>query len=372
MIYFDNSATSYHKPFCVIKAVNKFIRAANPGRSGHFLSQAAAMEIIKARLTIKELVCCPSEDNIIFCQNCTEALNTAIYGSKKTGGHIIYSCFEHNSVLRPLQNLKAEFGIETTLITPKNKIYITHTDVEKAIKSNTYLVIVNHISNVTGNKNDIKQIGELCRKKGILFLCDCAQSAGHVDIDMQKDNISMLTIAGHKGLYAPQSIGVLCLNDKVALNPLKRGGTGTNSVDANQPSNFPERLESGTLSTTLIAGLRAGTNFVIKHFDKHAEKTKMLTFYLHKKLKEIKNIKIYSSQNHPYGVVLFNLAKKDSVEVAEYLNSHKIFVRSGLHCAPLAHEFLGTMSTGAVRVSLDFNNSKKQINKMCYLLNLIN
>lgn len=180
----------------------------------------------------------------------------------------------------------------------------------------------------------------------------------------------MATIAGHKGLYAPQSIGALLLNDNVEITPLKRGGTGTNSIDLHQPNNLPEKLESGTLPTPLIAGLRAGTCYVLRHFDKHTKKVEELTQFLYRKLEQQGCI-VYSSSKNKYGVVLFNLKDKDSVEVSNFLNEHKIYVRSGLHCAPMAHQFLGTTQKGAVRVSLDHNNTKRQICKLCKLLNQI-
>lgn len=370
MIYFDNAATTYYKPHCVKKAVNRFINSANPGRSGHDLSIKSATEIFKARLILKELFNVPSEDNVIFCQNCTEALNTAIMGTVQERKHIVVSCFEHNSVLRPITHLREEGKIEVTYIFPKNKYYITAEDVKDALHSNTYMVIVNHISNVTGNKNDIFNIGALCKKRNILFLVDCAQSAGHIDIDMQKNNISIATIAGHKGLYSPQSIGVLLINDNVKINPLKRGGTGTNSIDTHQPTNLPEQLESGTLSTPLIAGLRAGAIYVLKNFDKHTKRVANLTRFLYNQLKK-QGYTIYSYPQNKYGVILFNLSSKDSVEVSNFLNKNKVYVRSGLHCAPMAHQFLGTTEKGAVRISLNHNNTKGQICKLCKLLNQI-
>lgn len=175
MIYFDNSATTYRKPYCVKRAVRKFTNSANPGRSGHNLSIQSATEIFKARLALKELFNVPNEDNVIFCQNCTEALNTAIMGTVQEKKHIVVSCFEHNSVLRPITHLREQGKIEVTFIFPKNKYYITADDVKDALHSNTYMVIVNHISNVTGNKNDIYNIGLLCKKKPFISCRLCAK-----------------------------------------------------------------------------------------------------------------------------------------------------------------------------------------------------
>lgn len=368
MIYFDNAATTYYKPRCVKRAFNKYFCSANPGRSGHKLSTKSAIEIFKTRLTLADFFGAQSEDNVIFTHNCTAALNLAILGSAKNNGHIIVSCFEHNSVLRPVQSLKDKGTIDYTVIYPSNKSYITSVDVQKAIKPNTYLVIVNHISNVTGNKNNITDIAKLCQEKGVMLFVDGAQACGHINTNTSKENIHMYTFAGHKGLYAPQSIGGLILRQDVKLTPIMYGGTGTNSIELTQPNNLPEKFESGTLSTPSIAALRAGVLYVLKNRQKHNKKTAYLTKYLLSKLKANNRFVIYTNPTSTYGVVLFNIIGYDSVEIANILDKYNIYVRAGLHCAPLAHKHLGTTKGGAVRVSLNHHNSIKQINKMLAIL----
>ncbi len=363
MIYFDNAATSYYKPRSVRRAYNRYFCSSNPGRSGHKSSQKAAMEVFKSRLTLAEMFGA-KEENVIFCPSCTEALNLAIQGSAKSDGHIVVSCFEHNSVLRPVEMLKSKGIIDYTVVYPRNSSHITSSDIERSIRSNTYLVIVNHISNVTGNKNDISDIAKLCNKKGIKLLVDGAQACGHIDIDITKENVHMYAFAGHKGLLAPQNIGGLAIGEGVQLSPLVYGGTGTNSIELTQPAYLPEKYESGTLPTPAIAALRQGAMYVLKNRQKHNQKLAYLTQYLIAKLSELNDITIYTDNDSKYGVVLFNKQRYDSVEIADILDKNNICVRAGLHCAPLAHKHLGTLSTGAVRVSMSSRNSVRQIDKL--------
>ena len=371
MIYLDNSATTYKKPFSVKYQTKKYIQSANPGRSGHNLSVKSATMITNTRLLLQDMYNAPATENVIFTSNCTEALNIAILGTVKKGGHIIVSTFEHNSVLRPIHHLATEGLITYTIIEPNNKHTITYQDVKNAIQDNTYMVIVNHITNTTGDENDVYNIGKLCKENNFIFLCDCAQSGGHKLVDMQKYNINLLTIAGHKGFFAPQNIGALIINN-IKIKPIKYGGTGTSSININQPDELPEMLESGTLSTPLIAGLNAGIKYLNIYLNKNSKKIAKLTQYLLNRLNEIKNITIYTDKLSTNGVVLFNLKEYDSTQVADYLNKHKIYVRGGLHCAPLAHKFLNTTKKGGVRISLNNFNNKRHIDKLIKVLKILN
>ncbi len=374
MIYFDNSATTYKKPLSVkistLVALQKY--SANPGRSGHKLSLRCAEKVFACRVAVSDFFNCPKIESVIFTKNCTEALNIAILGSVKKNGHVIASCFEHNSVLRPLKHLESEGKIQLSTVTPKNKTNITLEDIEKEVKENTYLICVNHISNVTGNKNNIEEIGKFCKAKNITFLVDVAQSAGHEKIDMQKQNIDLLCFAGHKGLFAPQGIGGLCINTENSPKSIVFGGTGTNSHVLFQPTNLPEYYESGTLSTPLIMGLNAGINYVNKNFEKNKIKTSKLTQYLYNQLECIKEIKLYTKKESLSGVVCFNINNMLSTDVSTLLDEkYNIAVRSGLHCAPLAHKFLGTTEQGAVRVSINHFNKMHEVKKFIKAINKI-
>lgn len=364
LIYFDNAATSNFKPKCVIKSfINSIKKSANPGRSGHKLSIKNAYEIWNTRELISKHFGCIEPENVIFTKNCTEALNIVIFGTLKIGGNIIASCFEHNSVLRPLTELAKKEKITLTIIYPNNNNYITDTDVEKAINKNTYLVCVNSVSNVTGNKNEIEKIGLLCKQHNLLFLVDNAQGSGHIKINMNKSNINYLTFAGHKGFLSPQGIGGLCINSNKIPLPILYGGTGTESNNLYQPINLPERLESGTLASQNIISLKSGVKYVEKNFVKNKVKVEKLTKYLYENLKTIEKICFYCKPNFESGIISFNIKNCDSIEIANYLDEkYNIAVRGGLHCAPLTHKFLNTTNIGLIRISLNFKNTKKEIN----------
>jgi len=367
MIYLDNAATTNNKPFCVkyavIKAMGKNY-SANPGRSSHNISIKSALEILKAREQLAKFFGLKNENNVIFTSGCTESLNLAILGSVKEKGHIITTVFEHNSVLRPLYYLKEKGLIDYTIVKPNFYGEITTKELKSALKTNTYMLIVNHISNVTGQENNLLEFGKFAKENNLLFLVDAAQSAGHKKICMQENNIDMLCVAGHKGLYSPQGVGVL-LHNNIPLNPIKFGGTGIFAEEKNMPIISPETYEAGTTCTPNIFGLLAGVKFVKKHFSKIVKKQNIQTKYLLEKLNSLNNIILYTKPHSLNGVISLNIKNKTSQEVANILNAkHKICVRSGLHCAPLVHEFYGTLESGMVRVSLSYFTKKKELNKL--------
>ena len=372
MIYLDNSASTLIKPKQVIKAVNDSLLyfSANPGRSGHNASIKTALQIEQARETVASFFNAEPE-NIVWTYNCTHALNIAILGNTKENGHIVATENEHNSVLRPLQHLKNTKNISYSIAKQENSKGITLNDIKKCIKPNTYMVICNHLSNVNGDKADIKEIGEFCRQKGLIFVVDGAQSGGHIKIDVKENNINFLALAGHKGFYAPQSIGALIINSSNMPEPIIFGGTGTNSLDLSQPVLSPDRYESGTISTPLILGLKAGFDFVNINFDQIKARLDDLTTYLNYELISM-GITSYTNIENSYGIVAFNIANIESTEVADLLNSkYNICVRPGLHCAPLKHKALGTINQGAVRVSLSYFNTFSEIQKLLFAVKQI-
>ncbi len=365
MIYLDNSASTLVKPKEVIRAVNESLLhyGANPGRSGHKASIKAAMEVENTRIKLSKLYNCPSSEDVIFTQNCTEALNLAILGSVKKDGHVICTENEHNSVLRPLEHLKSLGLIDFSIAYQHEKTGITARDIEPLIQDNTYLVICNHISNVNGDKADLESIGKLCKEKGLFFMVDGAQSCGHEEIDMEKWNINLLAFAGHKGFYAPQSIGGL-LKNNISLDPIKFGGTGTNSLELKMPEESPERFESGTISTPLIMGLSAGIDFTQANFREIKNRLDDLTTYLNYELSKLPAIS-YTQPENSHGVLAFNVPNVHSNEVANYLDEKwNICVRAGYQCAPLKHKALGTLEQGVVRVSISYFNNFSEIQKL--------
>lgn len=366
MIYLDNSASTYIKPKEVIKAVNDSLihYGANPGRSGHRASIKTAMQIEEARERLANHFGIENGQNVIWTQNCTQALNLAIFGSAKQGGHIICTENEHNSILRPLEHLKNLGIIDYSIAFQENKLGITLDDIKKEIKPNTYMIICNHISNVNGAVADINSIGKYCKEHNLIFLVDGAQSCGHLKIDLKENNIDYYTVAGHKGFYAPQSIGALVMNENYRPEPIVFGGTGTNSLELFQPDIYPERLESGTISTPLIMGLNAGIEFVEKNFNDINSKIDDLTTYFNYELGKL-GITSYTEPENAYGVVAFNIKDIDSSEIASLLSEkYDICVRGGYHCAPMKHKALGTLSQGAVRVSISYFNTFSEIQRL--------
>lgn len=363
MIYLDNSSTTHHKPLSVKLATLKGVSSlsVNPSRSSHTPALKGAMKIYETRERLAEYLGTTAE-NVIFTSGCTMALNLAIRGTVKNGGHIITTIYEHNSVLRVLEALKSTHNISVTYLTPNKQGQIAPSEIIKNIKPNTYMVIVNHTSNVTGATQNIEAIGKVCKKNNLLFLVDGAQSIGHTHINMSKMNINMLALAGHKGLYAPQGIGALLINN-TKVNPLIYGGTGTQSDKLIQPNDYPDGLESGTPNIVGILGLNAGLNYVKKHEEKISQKIAKLTNYTLYELNRIKNVTVYGEKNA--GVISIDIKGKDSSILSTELDEkYGICTRSGLHCAPLVHKFLGTKSKGLTRISLSYFNKKSELKKL--------
>lgn len=365
MIYLDNSATTHFKPHAVTRAIalGTTTYSFNPNRGGYPKAINLSMKILSCRENISDFFNNEDCSGVVFTSGCTMAENMAIYGTLKQGGHVVTTVFEHNSVLRTLEKYKKLGIIDYSVVSNKSFAPVTALDIQKAIKPNTYLVICNQTSNVTGTTMDIRSIGKLCKKNKLLFMVDGAQSAGHIKIDMQADNINLLCLAGHKGLYGPSGLGALIVRD-TTLIPLLTGGTGTYSVSLNQPNDLPEGLESGTINVPGILGLDAAVKYVRHNFNHINRKTCILTKYLIDNLKEMNNVTLYSDNPHS-GVVSFNITGKTSTEVCNILaEKYDIYCRCGLHCAPLIHKHLGTLESGTVRASINHKNSLNQIKKL--------
>ncbi len=373
MIYFDNAATTFPKPpsvYSTVKATMEKI-CANPGRSGHRMSLACGKLVYTARELAASLINAPQVENCVFCFNCTDALNTAIKGVLRPGMHVVTSQIEHNSVLRVLKTMEKRGFIRLTVVAPRPDGIISAEAVAAAINRRTRLIVLTHASNVLGTVQPIAAVGALCRARGIIFLVDAAQSAGVLDIDVQKMNIDMLATAGHKGLYGPQGTGLLYISSDISADTLKEGGTGTSSELLYQPHEMPERFESGTLNTPGIAGLYAGMRFVRKNKEDIRQNERRLCEFIYEGLSGIKGVKIYGTDNFDrrVGVISFNYKNVQSGLIADELNLRNIAVRAGLHCAPGCHAFMGTMEQGAVRISPGAFNT---LSDAQYLLDSLN
>lgn len=362
MIYFDNAATGGFKPRAVYEAAEAVIKylSANPGRGSHRLAVAGERTVLACREFLAEAFSA-SPERVIFTKNCTEALNLAIFGTVKEGGHVVTTCFEHNSVLRPLTHLSKIGKINLEIVTPKEGENVAEA-ISKKLTDKTCLVAVTAASNVTGKALPVGLIGALCAKRGVPFLCDGAQAAGHIPLSLSKQNISMLAVPAHKGLYGIMGAGALIFSDDTEIKPLLYGGTGSESYNLDQPSIYPERLEAGTLNLPAIAAFKEGAEYSLKNGEIFAEKLFAATEKLINGLKAIPKITCYSKPNVS-GIVSFAFDNLPSSEAADILDSeYDVAVRGGLHCAPLIHEYLGTDKTGLIRASLAVQNTSGEIN----------
>lgn len=366
MIYLDNAATSFHKPPSVINAVNFALKnySANPGRSGHKASIAASVAVFNTREKLSGMFGADGAENVVFTVNNTYALNCVIKGILHRGDHVVTSDLEHNAVMRPLEKMRRDGIITYSTAVTEADDDLTVQNFKNLIKPETRLVVCTHASNVLGTVLPIEKIGRMCKQMGVLFAVDAAQSAGVLDIDMQKMNIDFLCIAPHKGLYAPMGTGVLIARKPIE-NTITEGGTGSASLSLIQPDTMPEQLESGTVNVPGICGISAGADFVIRKtpFKIYSYEFSLLT-HLYNRLRRNKKIILYSGppvfgKNAP--VLSFNVEGMPSESVAEYLNSKNIAVRAGFHCAPSAHKKAGTLEDGTVRVSFSAFNTKNDI-----------
>ncbi|MEF9984211.1 MAG: aminotransferase class V-fold PLP-dependent enzyme [Oscillospiraceae bacterium] len=370
MIYFDNAATTFPKPMAVKTASETFFNkyGGNPGRGGHTLSIETAKQIYETREAVKNLFNAESEEDVVFTQNCTNSTNIVINGLLKQGDHVIISDMEHNSVSRPVDRLAREGIITYDIAKTYDDDLKTLQSFKSLIKPNTRLIITIHASNILANVVPIELIGNLCNQNNIFFMVDAAQSAGIINIDVQKQNIDFLCVAAHKGLYSATGMGILVTDKGELLRPLMVGGTGSQSSSQMQPDFMPDRLESGTGNTLGIITLKAGIDFLNKQgINKLYEKELILAKNLYDGLSAISKVTLYSAYPEPdkaVPVVAFNVEGYTSEEICAYLNNKEICLRAGLHCAPLAHQKANTLELGMARASFGAFNNANEVKKL--------
>ena len=372
MIYFDNAATTWPKPQSVINKVSESMKytGANPGRGGHKMSIEAGERIFSVRETVASFFGLSNPCNVVFTLNATHSLNIVINGVLDTGDHVVCSQMDHNSVLRPIHS--AEKSIEISVAKADNEGYVKIDEIEKLIKPNTKLIVLTHASNVCGTIEPVKEVAKLARKRGVLFLLDASQSAGILDINMEKDGIDFLAAPGHKALYGPMGTGILLINTDFVLKPYMYGGTGSNSHLLTQPDEIPDRFEAGTLNYPGICGLGAAVSFVSSlGCDWIYRHEKTLCDYVLNGLLELPDYKIIGKKTSEgrVGTVSFVHSSLPSQAVSEYLNSsYNIASRAMYHCAYPSHIALGTEDNGAVRVSFGVFNTIPQVKTLLYAL----
>lgn len=355
MIYLDNAATTLKKPPAVAEAVRQAIlTAGNAARGTHGAAMAAARAIYRTREKVAQLFGCPRADHVIFTANATEALNIALYGLFAPGDHVISTDLEHNSVLRPLYALQRQ-GVAVDFVPADRQGCTRYADFSALFRPNTRAIVCTHASNVTGNALDLARLGTLAHTHGALLVVDASQTAGALEIDMEAQGIDAVCFTGHKGLLGPQGTGGLCLRPGVEIRPLLRGGSGVHSFDRDQPTDYPTRLEAGTLNSHGLAGLDAALDEILREGVAalgSREQARMRQFY--DGVRTIPGVEIYGTFEQPEraGIVSLNLAGLSSAELSGILDEdYGIATRPGAHCAPRMHEALGTAQRGVVRFS---------------------
>lgn len=367
MIYLDNAATTFPKPESVYKAAENALKryGANPGRSAHDMALDTARAVYAVREKVADFFGCPSPENVVFTLNTTHALNLAICGVVKPASRVVTTLMEHNAVLRPLYKLSDEKGCEIDFVKPDFlNPAATVREFARKISPDVSAVAVSACSNVNGYKFPLESIGKICRRNGVPFIVDGAQGAGYFDINMQKCSIDMLCVPGHKGLYGICGAGALIVGkgfeDKIF--PLMTGGSGVMSKSRTMPPFLPEKLEVGTLATVPVITMRAGMDYInAVGIDELNYRTMRCARVAVQALGNMKGVNLYSGFS---SIVLFNVQNAQCDRVAELLNGENIAVRSGIHCAPLAHELLKTGEDGAVRASFGAFNTVSDAEKL--------
>lgn len=371
MIYLDNAATSRSKPEEAFQAFNYYVReiGTSPGRGSYSLGIEASRMLYKSRKTVADFFGIYDASNVIFTKNSTEAINLFLNGFLKHGDHVLISPYEHNSVLRPLHNLKEKGVIDYTIL-PEDALYSV-SDINQYVKSNTRLAAITLASNLTGQIVFSKELGAIMKSKDIFVFVDASQGAGKKLLNMKVDNIDVLAFTGHKDLLAFPGVGGLCSIIPLKIPPLIQGGTGIYGDSYVNPTVYPEAYESGTLNMPAIWTLKNSLDYINGNSDMILKNESLLMDRLISGLISNPNVIIYNLDKKRVSTICFNIKNKKSNEVVEYLSKNDVCSRGGIHCAILAHQTLGTVETGAIRVSLNHYNSILEINDFLNLMERI-
>lgn len=350
IVNFDNAATTYPKPTEVRQAVAEAVaKFGNSGRGGHAIAERTSEMVYQARESVADFFDSKVE-NTIFTLNCTHALNMAIQGILKPGDHVIISDLEHNSVYRPIVALAKTGKISYSIVEVSSDHNVTMQRFRASLRPNTRAVVCTIASNVTGQILPYQEIAQLCRMHGICFIADGAQACGILPLSLEHDGMHILCTAGHKGLYGITGTGLLMTDCTFPIQPLMQGGTGSASRSPEQPDFLPDRLECGTLNVIGAASLRAGISFVKRRTISgiYAHESRLCDLFC-QALSDVPEIRLYREPDTAYvPIVSFTVDGASPEVTAQWLNRQGFCLRAGLHCAPLAHEKLGT-TDGTVR-----------------------
>jgi cysteine desulfurase family protein len=368
IIYLDNSATTFPKPEEVYRFMDSFYRknGVNPGRSG-FDAAIETEEVVQdTRKLLTDLFNGDDPNRLTFSYNASDSLNMILQGLAERGDHIVTTKLEHNSVLRPLHHLSLDGISEVTHVAFDSHGYVHPEDIKKAIRKNTKMVVMNHCSNVIGTVQPLAEIGKICKEAGVYFIVDASQSAGAIPIDMKAMGIDVVAFTGHKCLMGPTGIGGSYVMENVPVRHTRYGGTGVRSAQKTHLEEFPYRLECGTLNIVGVAGLNAGVRWVLEQgIDNLHNREMQLWDKLRKGLQNLSNVITYCAESpeNQNPVLSFNINGFESGDVGTMLDvDYNIACRTGLQCAPLVHEVLGTDNIhGTVRLSAGPFNTEEHI-----------
>ena len=370
MIYFDNAATTKYKPNEVYDAVSFYLRevGVSPGRGSYSLGIDASRMLYKTRCRVGRYFGMSRPDKVVFTKNSTEAINLFFNGYLKKGDHVIISCYEHNAVLRPIQHLKDKGIIDYSVVSRDDLILSPEALFQKYAKDNTRLLAMTLASNLTGRIIFSEEIYKYFHEKGITTFVDSSQGAGKLSLCMRKQAIDFLAFTGHKDLMAIPGVGGLCCESQEHIEPMVQGGTGIHGEEYTNPDIFPEGYEAGTLNMPAIWSINASLDYLVNNEEYIRESERELTQYLMERLKALENVELYDKNVPRVSTVSINVNGVSSDRLVAYLDENGICVRGGIHCAILAHEAIGTVSAGAVRISLSYKNTKKEIDEFIEVL----
>lgn len=367
MIYFDNASTSWPKPSALLEEMQIYLReiGVNPSRGNYSRATFAEAFINKTRSVLSSLFNIKNPRHLSFTLNATHSINIVLKGLLKAGDHVLISNFEHNAVVRPLEKLVKTHGVSYSIYESNSEGFFDLKKIESLITENTKLIICNHASNVIGVISPISDIGKIAQKHGLLYLVDCAQTAGIIEIDVENDQIDFLAGTSHKTLLGPPGAGFLYVKDPSKLETLYEGGSGYNSLSKKHPEITPLKFEAGTLNYMGIAGLYGSLKFLEAKGLKEIYKLEMkLTQYLLENLSQIEYVKIYGTDKMDFKIPLvsFNLKSQYSSETSYILDKkYSISVRGGIQCAPLIHKTINTLPHGTTRISFGPHNSLEEV-----------
>ena len=372
MIYFDNAATSRPKPDAVYDAFHYYIKevGASPGRGSYGLAIQASRMLYQSRKAAAQFFGAADPSNVVFTKNSTEAINLFLKGFLSKNDHVLISPFEHNAVLRPLHSLKNQGVIDYSVL-PEDVFYSDDPKLEPYITPDTKMIVVTLASNLTGQFVFSRRLAAEAHRRGLFVFVDASQGAGKHSLNMGADGIDALAFTGHKDLLAMPGVGGLVTAKALQIAPLIQGGTGIHGESYINPEAYPDSYEAGTLNMPAIWSLKCSMEYIVSHQSEIHEKETALLARLMGGLRNLEKVVIYESDRERVPTVCFNVRNTASSDVVRYLDLHGICVRGGIHCAILAHETLGTVESGAVRVSMNHFNTEDEVDKFIRVIGAI-